>query len=53
MMGGEVTFPLISKPWLEMMGGRGRDILAGDNIISGDDQGRGDLVLGLCCYGNC
>ena len=32
-----VTFSLISKPWLEMMGG-GRDILAGDDIISRDDQ---------------
>ena len=35
------TFAVISKPSLEMMGGR--DILAGDDIISGDDQGRGDL----------
>ena len=42
---GGVTFSLISKPWLEMMGGGRRDILAGDDIISGDDQGRGDVMV--------
>ena len=35
MMGG-VTFPLSSKSWLEMIGEG--VIVAGDDIISGDDQ---------------
>ena len=37
---GGVTFSLSSKTWLEMVGKE--TILAGDDILSRDDQGRDD-----------
>ena len=45
---GGVTFPLFSKSWLEMIGEG--VILAGEDIISGDDQGSDDSPGAICLH---